>query len=120
MIPLKRNPKEISAVFIFSILFLLVVVMQQSCKKIDNQSQPATTPLAIAPEIKFFDLPANVDSSVKKVADKIKKQNEQKHFLARFVKTQGYALWDKAVKTTVPLMNSGSSQNKNGRSSITG
>lgn len=102
-----QNPKKIASVLIFSFLFLLMNVLQQSCKKVDDQLKQSTTLTAIDPTIKFFNLSATVTPSVKKIAEKIKLQNEQTHFVAEFVKTQGNPIWDKAVITTMQARNSG-------------
>ena len=103
----------------FSVILIFLFLSQQSCKKIDSQPTSTVTRPVVDPAIKFFNLPANVNPSVKKVADKIKMQNDQKHFLNQFVKKQGYPLWDKAVITTVPVTNVSSSQHNFGSSTNT-
>src|SRR5882762_967306 len=98
-------PKHFSTKQVFlslSSILIFLFLSQQSCKKIDSQP-PVTAQSPIDPAIKFFNLPVNVNPSVKKVADKIKTQNEQKHFLNQFVKMQGYPLWDNAVITQAPI-----------------
>lgn len=92
MLPKKHFPAKLSLLYVSAIFLFLFILVQQSCKKTDTQSQSEIAKVEIDPSIKFFNLSANVNPSVKKVADKIKLQNEQQHFLNQFVKTQGYPL----------------------------
>jgi hypothetical protein len=81
------------AAFITAIVLLLTVITP-SCKKTENEAIPQS---GIDYTSKFFNLHGEANPSVEKIFNKIKKQNDDKQFINHFVKSQGYALWDKAV-----------------------
>lgn len=87
----KRNPKKISLLFILSTLFLLMLVLQQSCKKTDNDIKASTDQT-----MKFFKLPVAAPNVVKRIAAELEKQNSNKEFVAQFIKQEGVPRWDKA------------------------
>src|SRR5258706_823729 len=72
-----------------------------ACRKIDHQNNRSQ----IDNTERFFKLSPNVHPAVKQVANKIRKLNEQRNFINRFVTKQGFALWDKAVVTPIRSAN---------------
>jgi hypothetical protein len=105
MLPKKYFSAKLNLLYVSGIFLFLIIALLQSCKKTNTEFQLEVTKPEIDPAIKFFNLPINVNPSVKKVADKIKIQNDQKHFLNQFVKAQGYPLWDKALITNRSTVN---------------
>ena len=97
------------AVFL-AILFLSSAIFY-SCRKTDTLSQ-----VEIDPTVKFFNLSGTIDPAVKKIADKIKQQNEKKNFVADFANREGYPLWEKAVVMKMNKNTGTSSPNFNGSS----
>lgn len=74
---------------------LLVVGMQQSCKKtesnpIESVSDPSTT---------FFKMPTTAPNAVKRVVAELQQQNSNKTFVAQFIQQEGMPVWDKASVT---------------------
>ena len=50
---------------------------------------------------RFLTLPQNIDTAIRRVAAQIGRENDRSGFLENFVKTRGFAVWDKAlIKTT--------------------
>lgn len=77
------------------VLIILVVVTFFSCTKIGVYRNDEITEERITN--RFFNLPENVSSLVKQIADTLKKQNIHYHFINQLINEEGYALWDKAI-----------------------
>ncbi len=75
-----------------------VFLLFHSCKKAELSSPLSKSSVTVPNEIserKFFDVPADVAPIVKKLADRIEKQNEKYHFIEKLIRKEGYAIWDK-------------------------
>jgi hypothetical protein len=81
------------------LLFLFAIILTIfSCKKEYNQ---INTSADISEYDKFFNLPADAPSVLIRIAEKLKKQNEENPFIANFIKEEGYPLWAHAqIKVT--------------------
>ena len=77
-------------------LFLFCLFVIDSCRK-DNINASFDEAKASA---KFFAYPASVDTNIKQIAQEIKRQNEQYHFLQFFIDNNGYPAWDKYQMAT--------------------
>ena len=64
MLPKKHFPAKLSLLYVSAIFLFLFILVQQSCKKTDTQSQSEIAKVEIDPSIKFFNLSANVNPSV--------------------------------------------------------
>jgi uncharacterized membrane protein YgcG len=80
-----------------SLLLFSVLLMHQSCTKVDTRSgsKLALTDAEITQ--KFFALPANAPEAVRRTAEKMKQVNVTSEFVKSFVKNNGYPVWDKAL-----------------------
>lgn len=79
--------------FRFLLLVTVSILTYVSCRKMDR----AVEVEKIDPVTKFFTIPASTDPSVKRVADKIRSQNETSSFVNQFIKKQGFAIWDQSI-----------------------
>ena len=80
---------------VFLIYFALVlIIIIDACRKVDinRDKKPG-----IDQTSRFFTIPALTDSRVKAIAEKIKKQNDQYHFVNDLVKRVGLPKWNKAL-----------------------
>lgn len=77
------------------VLIILVVVTFFSCTKTGVYRNDEITEERITN--RFFNLPENVSSLVKQIADTLKKQNAHYHFINQLINEEGYALWGKAI-----------------------
>ncbi len=92
---------QLKKLFFISCLVLIV----NSCRKAETEivsKQYTETKTRTDKAVKqFFTLPNSIEPTIKKVADQISRDNIRSGFLENFIKTRGFALWDKAmVKTT--------------------
>jgi hypothetical protein len=100
-----------------TILLFFFIILQQSCKKTDSVFKvPAQTDRTA----RFFNLPADAGSPVKRVAEALKKQNDTKQFINLFAKNEGFAIWNKAQVNIVSNRNNNTQTNsRDGGSSDT-
>ena len=78
------------------VLFLVaLIVCTFSCRKTDFITEEKENNKALTD--KFFDLPVNTNPLVKRIAENMKIQNDKNEFIANFIKTEGYAIWDKVI-----------------------
>jgi hypothetical protein len=88
---MKYKPKN--TIWKFSLFFSLVVaILVFACRKIDSY-QPSSVDKAT----KFFTISPNVNPTVQRVANELKKQNALTGFINNFATKHGYAVWDKAI-----------------------
>lgn len=71
---------------------LLVVLMQQSCKKTNSEMVESVNNTA-----GFFKMSATLPNAVRRVANELQQQNNNKAFVAQFLAQEGRPLWDKAI-----------------------
>lgn len=86
----------IQKLFVVSLAILTTVAIITSCRKLDTRIE--------RPEIdrskRFLNVPAGSPSVLKRIAETIRKQNDQFGFLNGFAEKFGYPVWSKA-----PIMN---------------
>ncbi|WP_255154772.1 hypothetical protein [Ferruginibacter sp. HRS2-29] len=76
---------------LFSALILTIFIF--SCKKTDfsyNKVDRSATEL-------FFRVPSNINPSIKRVADEMRRRNEITEYITDFARNNGYPVWDKAI-----------------------
>ncbi len=99
------------------LLFLctsLILLCTNGCKKsIITEDGVTETEL----KRDFFDAPANTDPAVLRIISEIRRRNEIKEFIPDFVKHNGYAVWDKAIKSLSTKKSQGRDSNLNGATS---
>ena len=86
----------IQRLFLASLTTLISIIIIISCRKLDSDIRKIPP---IDKAKKFLNLPAGAPSPIKRIYEKIKKENDETHFLDWFAEKFGYAVWDKA-----PLM----------------
>lgn len=91
---------------------ILPVVIMNSCRKMESTFIPDQQNIS-----KFFALPANSSDALISVADDIRRQNDQYHFIGGFSKKYGFPVWDK-VAASVPLVKKQTGNNNDPRASI--
>lgn len=99
---LKR--RLLTKLFIPVIFLSLLVLLQQSCKKVDfSRNKEEITDKTE----RFFNLPTNLNNALQRVADELKTQNDNKEFIKEFIANEGFAIWDKAsISVKTPQNNS--------------
>jgi hypothetical protein len=90
-----KQPHLTKYLSIFALL-ICIAIAKTSCKKIDELSKDAVTNNTVNTN-QFFNLPANVNSAVARVALELKLQNELTGFVNEIANTAGYPVWDKSV-----------------------
>jgi hypothetical protein len=79
--------------FIGALLLLVFIsLFSPSCRRADL-SLPQHHSIRLP---HFFDLPSQTHPTIRRIADVIRQQDEQHHFLEDLVQKQGFALWDKS------------------------
>jgi len=76
-----------------------VLLVYTSCRKIDQS--PKIQEQESQAE-KFLNVPGTVPNAVKRVAQTIREQNDRYHFLDKFIKEHGFAVWDKSSLLVKP------------------
>lgn len=87
------------------LLAFILVSNFSSCRKADTEIvlvQKTDTKKGENKTVKrFLTLPQNIDTAIRRVAAQIGRENDRSGFLENFIKTRGFAVWDKAlIKTT--------------------
>lgn len=77
----------------FAFILLMLLVVQQSCKKIDSNGMIINDPKAIT---KFLTVPADSNPTVLRIINTVKHQEEKYHFLNSIIAHEGYVLWGQA------------------------
>jgi len=82
----------------FRFLFFVLVstTVYVACRKTDSVraiNEPVNTELTT----KFFSTPSTLNPIVQLVANEVQRRNNLKEFINNFLKTKGYAIWDKAI-----------------------
>jgi len=83
-----------------TLLFGLLLVLLHACHD-DGGVQTAHTEISVHAE-QFLALPANVPAQVTMIAETIRRQDAEYHFIDALVKNEGYAVWQKAIVTPLP------------------
>jgi len=86
----------IQKLFLVCLITLISISIIVSCRKLDTDTIKRPH---IDPAKKFLNVPAGAPSAIQRIAETIRKQNDETHFLDWFALKFGYAVWDKA-----PLM----------------
>ena len=91
------KPKTVIRKILFHVsrLFIIVLVIFISCRKIDRLTINEN-PIARL-ENGFFTNHAPTDPVVKAVLEFVKRENEKKHFVPNLIDKIGYPYWDKAI-----------------------
>ncbi len=81
-------------------ILLLFAITMVSCKKqqVNFNSENSLVQL----ENQFFEIQTIEDTDIKNFALAIKERNEKEHFLDKFVKKNGYILWNRSEKLVTP------------------
>src|ERR1043165_9737820 len=92
--------KALTSILILIFLNGIIII---SCRKLDK---PVNDESLKQIEEKFLTLPANSSPELQRIVNKLKEQNDKSHFIAEFVKKNGYPVWQKV------LWNNSSSQSR--------
>jgi len=93
---LKKAKISIRFALLSCLVFCVITVTTESCKKTDSLVADAKKEIIEEKPENFFKLPDNASPVMKRIVKELERQNKTKEFITAFIAKEGFPIWDKS------------------------